>query len=259
MTYFTIHPSKKLAEFVQCFWILEGHASKCKPFVFRTMANGFPELIFHYKGIFKEILKDQPDSSFVSGIHGQTNIYRDFLIDEDFGIIGVHLFPYVLQPFFGIPALEFTNQLPDLDSIPSTNETHLNERVFGTRCNRERLSVITDFIESRIEEYIRPEIIFAAKKIVDSNGMCNVKDLAYQCCISQRHFERNFKEHTGFSAKSFSRIIRFNALLSKLDYPNKSFTEIALDFGYYDQSHFINDFKAFSGYSPKEYFLNGKA
>jgi methylphosphotriester-DNA--protein-cysteine methyltransferase len=63
-----------------------------------------------------------------------------------------------------------------------------------------------------------------------------------------------FKHFSGFSPKLFSRIIRFQSALNHYGKKEKKLTEIAYDAGYYDQSHFIQDFKEFSGHSPKEYF-----
>ena len=71
--------------------------------------------------------------------------------------------------------------------------------------------------------------------------------------MSDRSFERRFKELAGFSPKLYSRIARFQAALTHYG-SGLPLTDIAHNCGYYDQSHFINDFKEFSGYSPKVYF-----
>ena len=73
--------------------------------------------------------------------------------------------------------------------------------------------------------------------------------------ISQRQLERTFKEYAGFSPKTFARILRFQSATNHYGTTKKTLTEIALDCGYYDQSHFIHDFSQFSGYTPSEYFL----
>ncbi len=72
--------------------------------------------------------------------------------------------------------------------------------------------------------------------------------------LCTRQFERRFKEYSGFSPKLFSRITRFQSSLDSFGNKDKSLTDIAYDCDYYDQSHFINDFKEFSGYHPSQYF-----
>jgi len=78
--------------------------------------------------------------------------------------------------------------------------------------------------------------------------------LANDYFLSERQFERQFRKFSGFSPKLFSRIVRFQSALTQYGNNEKSLTEIALETGYYDQSHFIHDFKEFSGYHPKQYF-----
>lgn len=255
MSYLTIKPSGRLTDVVQCFWIFEGTVSNNRPFTLRTPASGFPELLFHYKGTFDELLdNNQVQSSFTSGIHGQTNRYRQFTVSENFGMIGIRLYPYALKTLFDIPAIEFTNQLPDLFSILNPADFSISQHVYEAKNNDERIRIISEFLERKIKVFARPEIVFAVEKIMQSNGGIRIKNLANECCASQRQFERNFKELTGFTAKTFSRIIRFNSLLKRSDFKEQSLTEIALNFGYYDQSHFIQDFKDFSGINPRAYF-----
>lgn len=255
MKYYTLNPTKKLSNIVRYFWVLEGSISSNKPYIHRTLASASPELIFHYKGPFEELtFDDRSEKSFLTGIHAQTNIVRRFIVKSDFGIFGVFLQPYAIPVLFGIPSLEIKNELPDLVSLLGQDGRDLTEKMMLAEDNMERLSIISKFLEQRLTQFERPEIVNATKVIFDTNGQVNIKELAEQSCLSQRQFERKFKEKIGFSAKSFSRIVRFNALLSNYKRENASLTEIAYDFGYYDQAHFIQDFKQFSGYNPKTYF-----
>jgi transcriptional regulator GlxA family with amidase domain len=82
----------------------------------------------------------------------------------------------------------------------------------------------------------------------------DVNALAGKCFLSRRQFERNFKACSGFSPKLYTRIIRFQAAAKEYGMQYQSLTDIAYRCGYYDQSHFIHDFKEFSGFHPKEYF-----
>lgn len=259
MNYRIIKPPAELADIVRYFWVFEGNATSAQPFILRTLANGCPELIFHYHGEFNELLAGKhQDDSFRAGVHGQTDQFRRFIVKDSFGIFGVFLFPYALKTVFGIPASAFTNELPALHSILGGQEDGLTERIICAKGTNERVELISKFLLRRKNIPARKEIAFAVRQIIDQCGNVNVSALSEQCFISHRQFERNFKEHTGFSAKTFSRIIRFNSLLGNYKREEISLTQVALDFGYYDQSHFIHDFKLFSGYSPGTYF-SGKA
>jgi AraC-like DNA-binding protein len=259
MGYYTIKPQGKLENFIRYFWVFEGIASGKQPYIHRTLANGCPELIFHYQGTFDEITpKENFQPSFKTGIHGQTKHFKRFSAKGQFGIFGVYLYPYAMSALFDIPAIEFTNQLPELSSFLKNADHSINERMLTAPDNKARVSIITKFLESRLKKLKRPELAFAVMQILKAQGQANITELASQCSASARSFERNFKEQIGFSPKSFSRITRFNSVLGTNRNKQVSLTEMAYNFGYYDQSHFIQDFKTFSGYNPNTYF-SGKA
>ncbi len=113
------------------------------------------------------------------------------------------------------------------------------------------------FLERRLEAWSNlPPVHLAVRSVLERKGNVSVSNLAGEYGLSNRQFERRFKEFAGLSPKLYSRIIRFQAATEhKLDRA-RDLTEIAYACGYYDQSHFINDFRQFSGYSPKEYFWN---
>lgn len=84
--------------------------------------------------------------------------------------------------------------------------------------------------------------------------MASVKQLSAACFLSERQFQRQFKEYAGMGPKLFSRIVRFLFAANFYGETSKSLTDIALDAGYYDQSHFIHDFKKFSNLQPHDFF-----
>lgn len=255
MIYHTIKPEKSLTEYVRFYWMLEGRVSPDQPYIHRTLANASPELIFHYKGPFEELTQaDQAEKTFLTGIHAQTNRVRRFIAKSDFGIFGVFLQPFAIPALFDQSSLDLKNELPDLTKLLGQEGRDLTEKMLSAPDNNQRVNIINHFLTQRLTHFDRPEIAFATRRIFDHNGQVNIGNLARKACLSQRQFERKFKETVGFTPKTFSRIVRFNSLLWNYPIESKSLTEIAYEFGYYDQSHFIHDFKQFSGYNPKTYF-----
>ncbi|HEY6437372.1 MAG TPA: helix-turn-helix domain-containing protein [Ignavibacteriaceae bacterium] len=257
MKYFTVKPPEKLAEYVRYFWVLEGDASPDKPYIHRSMADGCAELIFHYNGIFDELLKSQlTEKSFSSGLAGQSQLFRRFLIKQNFGIFGVYLYPFAVSQLFSIESTDVKNQMLDLKSLLGSEANGLEEKMMLAVDNTLRLKIITEFLEGKLvkAEKQQPGVFEAIRYIIQSKGVTKVEDLVKQNFRSARQFERNFKRFSGFSPKLFSRIIRFQTALGEYSYKGKALTEIAYECGYYDQSHFIQNFKEFSGHSPKEYF-----
>jgi AraC-like DNA-binding protein len=150
--------------------------------------------------------------------------------------------------------------MPDLATLLGHEGSILEEQIILAQTNVQRVSILSAFLYKRlICNPDQPSAVSAIiGQVLHTSGTASVQKLAGQCFLSVRQFERKFKEFSGFSPKLFTRITRFQAALQLYPNPGKTLTEIAYDCGYYDQSHFINDFKEFSGYHPKHYF-SGKA
>lgn len=254
MKYYSIRPPARLRNYVRSFWVLEGNVSSAQPYIHRTLASYCPELIFHYKGRFEELCAGgEQHVSFLTGLHAQTSQYRRFIIKENFGIFGVYLQPYAIPALLGMPAHVVIDELPDLHTLLGQEGRQLEEQVMLAATGQQRVQLVSAFLEKRIQSIRKPGIVEAIQTIYRLKGQVNCKQLAAESCLSQRQFERNFKEMAGFNPKLFARIVRFNMLLCN---PVKapSLTQLAYEYGYYDQAHFIEDFKAFSGYSPRNFF-----
>ncbi|PSL43087.1 AraC family transcriptional regulator [Chitinophaga niastensis] len=91
----------------------------------------------------------------------------------------------------------------------------------------------------------------AMNEMVKTSGNVTMEQLAALSCLSLRQFERKCMERLGMPPKQYARLIRFcKAYQLKEQFPHKTWTEIAYISGYYDQMHFIRDFKRFAGITP---------
>lgn len=254
VTYYTIPSPEHLANYVQFFWVLESDT----PYVHRQVADISPELIFHYRGRFDELtVKGSKTPSFLAGIHGQSGTISRFTINESFGIFGAYLYPYAIPALFGIPASELTGMMPDLETIWGTVGSRLEEKMITAPDNRKRVRILTHFLSEKLRSAVSgsPAIFRSIKYIMETRGTLKVRSVASKFCLSERQFERKFKLYAGFSPKLFSRITRFHAATKYYNAgAGKTLTQIAHDCGYYDQSHFIQDFKEFSGHLPGAFF-----
>lgn len=257
MKYITIQPPESLAKYVRFFWVLEGEAFFDNPYIHRGMADGCAELVFHYEGVFDEIfINGKSERSFTSGLDAQSQQFRRFSVNQNFGIFGAYLYPFSVSHLFSIPATELKNQMLDLKTLLGKEENGLEEKMMLAVDTASRVQIITQFLEKRLTKtkIIQPGVFDTINYIMETNGMVNVEALAERNFLSVRQFERNFKQFSGFSPKLFSRIIRFQTALKQYGNKQLSLTEIAYKMGYADQSHFIRDFKEFSGQNPRKYF-----
>lgn len=99
------------------------------------------------------------------------------------------------------------------------------------------------------------QIISVFNQIVHGNGPISVKQLAEIACLSKKQFERYFSDMVGINPKKYLRIVRFQKVrLLKKQKPNIDFTSLGYECGYYDEAHFIHDFKKITGLTPGTFF-----
>lgn len=261
MKYYTIPPSASLAPFVRFFWVFEGEGiSREMPYIYRSMADGCAEILFHYQGTFQEITATGRQATFRAGVHAQSDAYRRFIIYEGFGIFGAYLYPFALKSFFDTPAGALSNLMPDLSVLIGKQAGELEDRIMSAANNEARVSILSDFLEKRLSSSQTADIQMAdaLHQILRNNGEIRIKAMSDYYGISIRQFQRRFKEIAGFSPKTYARITRFGHAMNHYGGTYRSLTDLAYACGYYDQSHFIQEFRQFSGYTPSSFF-SGKA
>ena len=257
MNYRTFAPPPVLAPYVRFFWALEGEVEAGNQFVHRSMADGCVEIVFHYRASFDEIdAGENRQYSPLSSIQAQSTRFRRFSTTESFGIFGAYLYPYAIPRLFAFPASDFTDISPDLESVFGKEGKLLEEQISTAGDNPARVEIASGFLHRKLSVSGRelPSTYRAINSIIESAGSVRISELAREHAISTRQFERRFKELAGLSPKLYSRVVRFQSATQHKFEGVRDLTQIAYACGYYDQSHFINDFRQFSGYTPKEYF-----
>lgn len=177
-----------------------------------------------------------------------------------FGQIGLVLYPTATYYLLHKPGNYFLNNLSTLTPLIPFDDSKLMHSLSKTKFPEERVPILFEFLK-RLVKTSKPPILWldhALATILEKNGNVSQTELIDGSGISNRHFRRVFKEVIGLTPKYFCKVIQLNTVfeLLKSDDPEK-IHHLALDCGYYDQSHFINDFNKLIGESP-ENFLNGK-
>jgi AraC-like DNA-binding protein len=132
--------------------------------------------------------------------------------------------------------------------------------LYLSRTLDERISII----EQYLLDCFRP-VSFDDLKLIkeglnlinQSKGQIDISSLSRDLCLTEKSLLRKFSSIIGKAPKQYSRIVRFQQIIRSLSvYGSRNLTQIAIDNGYFDQAHFIRDFKALSGYTPKEFLLH---
>lgn len=237
--------------------MLEGGGNE--PFFYRSMADGSAEMIFHYYGPFSEMTDRTTQTAAVAVLHAQSRHYRRFVTPASFGIFGVYLYPFAIPQLFGLPASAVSNELPDLDTLLGNRGKQLTEAIMLATDTTQRVLIATRFIEGQLAKHHHQQapMEHIITQLIQTDGQASVGQLAQQAFLSVRQFERRFKEYSGFAPKLYTRIVRFQAAVKQYNGRPTTLGEVALRCGYFDQSHFIHDFKEFYGYHPSTYFNGG--
>ncbi len=256
--HYQVHkPHEKLSGIVQFFWEFEADIGESMPYMHLSTASICPKLAFQYQGNMEALYSNGVrETLFNCGFQAQTNQAYQLVANQSVGVLGVYFYPHAIPLLFATPADEITNSNIEISELMGVLGKELEDKMLTAPSNTKRISIITSFLLHRLAQssLANRNIIATAKHIIANRGLVNLNRLVEDNFLSQRHFERKFKALTGFSPKLFSRIVRFENSLSAYNTNKLSLTEVAYRCGYYDQSHFIKDFREFSGQHPKAYF-----
>lgn len=171
-------------------------------------------------------------------------------------IIGVHFKPGGAFPFFGAPVDELADRHLDLETLWGPTAAEVRERLCAAATAERRFALLEDALLSHLRNSLRrhPAVPSALVTFDRSGGRARVHDVARRVGLSQRRFIQVFAAEVGLTPKMYCRVRRFqNAREIVRNVEAADWPQVALDCGFYDQSHLIREFQALSGLSPVNY------
>lgn len=250
-------PKPPLSKFVDTLWLYESDVSKHNPehilptgtleLVINLRQN---ELLFHDS---ERVNASRFSGAVLSGAHGHRFAPH---ATEKITIIGVHFKPGGAFPFLGLPAGELVDTHVDLQTIWGASASHLRSRLCEAGTSAERFQLLQDALLNRLCHGVEQHyaVSTALEMFGKNKGRQTVRETAKYLGLSQRRFIQVFSAEVGMTPKLFSRIRRFQQsrrLIHNNPIPN--WASLALDLGYFDQSHLIREFQEFAGSSPADY------
>ncbi|PWV51479.1 helix-turn-helix transcriptional regulator [Chitinophaga sp. S165] len=157
--------------------------------------------------------------------------------------------------FFKEPMHElFGGALPLDNFIRRQQLDDITEQLAAAESKQVCIDLIQHFLLKMIRKQAKPDLLIqeAVRNIRHAVGNLRIKSLLDDLHISQDAFEKRFRKTTGASPKQFASIVRLRGLITRAD--NTTLTSLAYEAGYFDQAHFIKDFKSFTGKTPGEFY-----
>jgi len=238
-------PKKPLSAFVGLFWYWRGHAVPYSKE--RILPTGTVELVI-------DLGSGRTSEAGISGPQSRSLIIERAARDE---LLGIHFNLGGAFPFLGFPCGDLHNLNITLADL------------WGERKARELLSLLhtgatAEMKFQALEEWLmlaatrplrhHPAVSFALREFERDPGSLKSAEMAERVGLSQRRFIQIFRDEVGLTPKLFCRVQRFQEVIKRIGTRDTvDWLDVALSRGYFDQSHFIHDFREFSGLSPGEY------
>ena len=256
-------PSNKLAPYIKRYWAIENVLEKGETCVQRIIPTGLTELLLYFTPPPK-VLTGNKYLSDNAALYGHQNDFYDMEMTGDLSVFSIVFQPQGLMQFFRFPLYEICNQNVPLKYIIGQTGRDLEEKMGEAATFHQRVSIVETYLlnllTANFADFEFRRINHIAELIKKSCGNININQLASEACLSRKQFERIFAGHIGISPKQYLKIIRFQfALFQKQKNANMNMLDLACECGYYDQSHFINEFKSLCGLTPKQYFTENEA
>jgi AraC-like DNA-binding protein len=256
MQYVKYQPKQLLRDFVECYFIWHSGAPKATILV-DSPPNAFAAIIFNLAGSHS-VRSDTnlPTKLPPSFISGQSVKNYELVIDAEIDQVGIVFKPTGLYHLFGLQMFEFTNSREDLNHVLKDPFKDLQEKLYHSPSDMARISLLDEHLLTRLIK-VSPDldgVDNAAGAIIDNCGNVKIPSLISDAFMSRRKFERHFLTRVGLSPKYYARIRRYGyTCMLMAGQRSVNWDQLLYQVGYYDQSHFIKDFKEFSGLSPSQY------
>jgi len=179
--------------------------------------------------------------------------------DEQASVIGIHFKPGGVFPFFDIPVNELHNLHVSLEDLWGMEARSLRERLLGAPTAQAKFILLEQMLLARACKPLEAHraVRFALGAFSGEARVRSIAEVSNQTGMSSRRFIQLFSDEVGLTPKLFCRVRRFQKAIKLIHLVRggKEFqwADVAAECGYFDQAHFIHDFKAISGINPSSY------
>lgn len=244
-------PQNPLSQYVHMFWAWDNYCPIHNKE--RILPHGSIELNINLSERDFSIENHAIDKVLVAGARS-----NHFVIDtsHETSLLSVWFKAGAGRLFFDIPANELNNSHIPLNFLWGEFANDFYYQLLCAPTTQMRFKIIERTLLQRLQiSKQRPQIVdYAVQCLNYAPQAQTIKHIVDKIALSPTQFIHVFKEHVGLTPKVYSRVNRFQFVLNKIASQSQvNWADIALSSGYYDQSHLINEFRAFAGITPSDY------
>lgn len=257
MHYQEYKPAKALESYVQCYYTLE--CEEACMLEDQAFATGCMEIMFTLHGSpWKTKTNDAFNNTAPAGLWGQILKPLSFSVAGRSVVFGIRFFPssaaFLVREDMG----QFNNGVVDLTSVLGNSVNDLYAKLQETTSVQQQIDWVDTYLINKIKAH--PKTIEkiglvqqVMRELVHKDFFDTIDNVAFRYGITARYLQKIFVQHTGLTPKLFTRINRFQSSLVLMRKGELPLTAVAYECGYYDQSHFVREFKSFTGHSPSAF------
>lgn len=250
-------PSKLLRPYVDCFWRGTFNINGSETVSFEMVPNACLELIIHLDDLKCQLpgpnsWTQTPDYMLI----GLFTEAREVRFSNTVPVFTIRFKPEAIFSLFNINGSEVFENYEDISLMLGKD--------FNEFCHRLREETDIQLMITLAENFLMHKLnqkksarnyVNKAAELMRNTGFNNIKEISNEVCISQRQLERKFREIIGIGPKHYLRLTRINRVMRILETNRPlDLTSVAYHCGYFDQAHFIKDFKKITGKKPTLYF-----
>jgi AraC-like DNA-binding protein len=232
LEYREIAPSPRFGDTIECFWSIRQTGAAA---LHRVLPDGCADILFTLDGA-------RPTLDAV----GPMTTWSDYRVAAGETLIGVRFRPGAWNRNLAVDDVRLTDAVVPLDALWGEGARNLRERLADARS----LRAAGALFERVLTPEIGDPVSRALQWLEQCHGVVSLDDLARDAGLSARQFRRLCIRKTGLSPKFLARVLRFRHAMARLHNRPVSFAQFALECGYYDQAHCINEFRELSGRTP---------
>lgn len=247
-------PAAHLAPYIEHYWFVS--ATEATPFDLRVdvYVDARADLVFNFGVPYtRTVLGERPRLHQASNLDAQRSRPIQIAQQGAVDIVGVRFHTAGLSPFVSLPIVHWTDRIVPIDQVFGVDVLPVEEALRRANGTAEKTQILDAYLGRRLQLTPAKESVQVLKARIEAEGgRVRMDELCEAGRINIRQLDRLFRSHVGFTPKTFARIVRFQQALSLLRTdPGCTLAAVGAACGYYDQPHFVRDFKTYAGVAPK--------